>query len=41
MKDLIHKSYFKNIINDQITLNEHSINVTGRTFVHNLKRTLP
>lgn len=23
---------FENIIKDQITLNEHSVNVTGRTF---------
>jgi len=32
---------FENKIKDQITLNKHSINVTGRLFVHNFERTLP
>ncbi len=31
---------FENIIKEQITLNEHSINVTGRTSVHNFEKTL-
>lgn len=31
----------ENIIKNHITLKEHSINVTGRTFAHDFKRTLP
>lgn len=31
---------FENVI-DHITLNDRSINITGRMFVHNFERTLP
>lgn len=33
--------YFENFIKDKITINEHYINVTGWTLVHNFERTLP
>lgn len=33
--------YSGNIIKDQITFNERSMNVTGRTFFHNFERMFP
>lgn len=32
---------FANIIKEQITLDDHAINITGRTFFHNFEKTLP
>jgi len=36
---IMYFEHFKNIIKDKITLNKHSINVTGITEVHNFERT--
>ncbi len=33
--------HFETVIKDQITLNEHSINIPGRMFVRNFERTFP
>ncbi len=33
--------HFEKIIKDQIKLNEYSININARTFVHNFKRIWP
>ncbi len=32
---MVKKKHFQNVIKDRIILNEHSVNVTGRMFIHN------
>lgn len=41
MNDVFVLILFINIIKDQMTLNERSINVAGRTFIHNSEWNLP
>ncbi len=43
-KNIFHEQFINNVLcecfentKDQITLNEHSINITGRIFVHNFQ----